>query len=121
MTDEERQRTMDFILSQQAKFSVDIEKSKESDDEIRRLLAEQREQFNEQLGRSNERLSRVEALIEQNALQQSHMNDVVGAVIERQDRTSEDIRNLTAVVNRIADAVAVLIDRDNAANGDRQT
>ena len=109
MTDEERQRTMDFILSQQAKFSADIDRLKESDDEVRRVLFEHMTQ-------SNERLSRVEAIVERNALQQSHMNDVVGAVIEQQDRTSEDVRSLTAVVNRIADAVAVLIDRDNAAN-----
>lgn len=30
MTDEERQRAMDFIVAQQAKFSVDIEKLNES-------------------------------------------------------------------------------------------
>ena len=30
MTDEERQRAMDFIVEQQAKFSVDIEKLNES-------------------------------------------------------------------------------------------
>lgn len=30
MTDEERQRAMDFIVEQQAKFSIDIEKLNES-------------------------------------------------------------------------------------------
>ena len=37
MTDEERQRTMDFIIAQQAQFSVDIQKLKESTQELREL------------------------------------------------------------------------------------
>jgi len=37
MTDEERQRTMDFIIAQQAQFSVDIQKLKESTQELSEL------------------------------------------------------------------------------------
>ena len=103
MTNEERERTMDFILSQQAKFSVDIEKLKESDDEIRRLLAEHLTRYNEQT--------------ELNEARATYTSNAINALFESQERTTQDVRNLTTVVNRVVDAVAALIDRDNAANG----
>lgn len=116
MTDEERERTMDFILSQQAKFSTDIDRLKESDDEIRRLLAEHLTRYNEHLTRYNEQaeLSAMRATYTSNAI--SALFESQERMSESQERTNQDVRNLTAVVNRIADAVAVLIDRDNAAN-----
>jgi hypothetical protein len=59
MTDEERQRTMDFILAQQAKNSVEIEKLVEAhrSAESRLSLTEQR------LDRDEYRLDRDERLL----------------------------------------------------------
>lgn len=108
MTNEEMERAMQFIVEQQAQFSVDIQRLNEADSELRRTLSEHQTQ-------SNERMSRLEAIVERVALQQAHMNDAVIAVVETQDRTNHDVRVLTTQVDRIAEAVAVLLDR--AGNG----
>lgn len=106
MTYEERERTMDFILVQQAKFSTDIDRLKESDDEIRRLLAEHLTRYNEHLTLYSEQSALNEA-------RATYVSNAINSLFESQERTTRDVRNLTTVVNRVVDAVAALIDRDN--------
>ncbi len=109
--DDKRQRQMDFILEQQAQFTVDIQLLRESDAELRRTLdafidqsATQFKQVAEQFEQSNERHARNERAIY--------------SLIETQERTSLDVQNLTTVVDRIADAVAFLLEqRKGEGNG----
>ncbi|MCP9492842.1 MAG: hypothetical protein MSG64_00135 [Pyrinomonadaceae bacterium MAG19_C2-C3] len=98
--DERRQRQMDFIIEQQAKFTTDIDRLRESDAELRSILAGY-------MIESNERMTRAEQLLY--------------ASLEGQESLRREVRNLTTVTDRIGDAVAFLIERDakrdNGANG----
>lgn len=98
--DERRQRQMDFIIEQQAKFTTDIDRLRESDAELRNILAGY-------MIESNERMTRAEQLLY--------------ASLEGQESLRQEVRNLTTVTDRIGDAIVVLLDRDaargNGANG----
>ncbi len=112
--DEQRQRQMDFILEQQAQFTVDIQLIKET-------IAAQGEQIAAHAAASavefeqvKERLTRTEALA-------ARTEQLLYGSLEGQDSLRQEVRRLTTVTDRIADAVAFLLDRDaargNGANG----
>ena len=126
--DERRQRQMDFILEQQSKFTIDIDRLRESDEELRSVLAGY-------MIESNERMTRAEQLVEraaqqsERAAQQSEQTaqlaertaQLLYASLEGQEGLRQEIRNLTTVTDRISDAVAFLLDREaargNGSNG----
>jgi hypothetical protein len=107
MTDEERQRAMDFIVAQQAKNSVEIEKVIES-----HRKAEHR------LGLTEHRLDRDERIlklmIRAGRRAQRHMRDQDG----RWERRFAEIREFQAHSDRRLDA---LIDIVRANNNGRST
>ena len=86
MTNEELEKRMEFILEQQAQFTVDIQQLRESqaqtDQVVNRLAAVTLEGFKD-----------VNAKID--ALVDSHLR-----LSEAQARTDESLRNLIAVVDR---------------------
>lgn len=117
--DDKRQRQMDFILEQQAQFSTDIQQIKET-------IAAQAEESN---ARHEQTQTTIHALIagqERNTVAIGALTESLGvldgrqqqaweaifALTESQDRTAADVRNLTAVVGRVTDAVADLMERD---------
>jgi len=109
--DERRQRQMDFILEQQAQFSVDIQLLKESMVEHKEAVISQREDFKAhveqsaaEFARANERLNRLEQLL-------------YGS-LENQDALRQEVRLVTTSVDRISETVAFLLEeRKRNGNG----
>jgi hypothetical protein len=93
MTNEEMQRTMEFIVNQQAQFTADIQKLQES------------QQFlQDSLGQTNQLLNRLAAATVKGF---EDVNAKINALVDAQIRTDENVkktdeavRNLTAVVDR---------------------
>ena len=79
MTDEEMQKAIEFIVSQQAQFASDIHKLRESQAETNQLL---------------NRLAAVTVKGFEDTTAK------INALIDAQMRTDETVRNLTAVVDR---------------------
>jgi len=73
---------------------------------IMNFLINRQEIFADQMMQSNARMTRLE--------------EAMIALTESQGQTNREVRNLTVVVDRIADAVAVLLDRANGTNGNNQ-
>ena len=57
MTDEERQRTMDFILQQQARFTADMQRSEEQTTTLRRVVVMMARQFRSERSDLRERVA----------------------------------------------------------------
>jgi acetolactate synthase small subunit len=89
MTDEDRQRTIDFILQQQAQFAVNIETLREAQTRTEKTvqgLATQVEQ--------------IAAQLQQNSRQQEHINGVVAVIADAQQHTDERLNALIDVVRQ---------------------
>ncbi len=86
MTEEERQRQMDFILGQQVQFVVDIGKLEDVVTRLANLTLQSQEETEKRTKDFDERLT---------ALTDSHIR-----LADSQARTEENIRNLTVVVDR---------------------
>ncbi len=124
MTNEELERVMNFIIERQEQFGIGIQQLRESDVELRRLLVEQMVQSDERMTRleeamaqSDERMTRIEGTTAQQQAGNQNMQAAIFALIESQQHTNADVRNLSTVVDRITEAVAVLLDRTDDANG----
>jgi len=98
MDDEERQRTMDFILQQQAQFSAGMQRLEEAD------------------ARADRRLGRLERtvvlMIRQFRRERRDLRERIAALVDSQIRTeeitrqnSEDIRALNAAMERDYEAI----------------
>jgi hypothetical protein len=90
MTNEEMQKTMEFILEHQAQFAADIQKLNESQAETNQLLNRLATVTLDRFERTDARAS---ALSEE-------VDAKFAALIDAQMRTDEAVRNLTAVVDR---------------------
>jgi len=111
--DERRQRQMDFILEQQAQFSVDIQLLKEAMVEHKETIIAQREDFNAhvehsaiEFARANERLNRLEQLLY--------------ASLEGQEDLRQQVKLTNTSVDRIVETVAFILEerkRNNGSNG----
>ncbi len=124
MTNEELERVMNFIIERQEQFGIGIQQLRQSDVELRRLLVEQMVQSDERMTRleeamaqSDERMTRIEGTTAQQQAGNQNMQAAIFALIESQQHTNADVRNLSTVVDRITEAVAVLLDRTDDANG----
>lgn len=120
-SDERRQRQMDFILEQQAQFTVDIQLIKETIATQARASAAEFEQVKERLSRAEALTARNADLTVRSADLAARTEQLLYASIEGQDSLRQEVRNLTTVVDRIGDAVTFLLDREaargNGANG----
>jgi hypothetical protein len=90
MTNEEMQRTMEFILNQQAQFVTNQQKT---DERLTRL-----EDIVGKLATAT--LSRFESLEAKLAEMSENFDRKIAALVDAQIRTEENVRNLTAVVDR---------------------
>jgi hypothetical protein len=105
MTDEERQRAMDFIVEQQAKFSVDIEQINESyrrsehrfdrDERILKLMIK--------AGRRARQHMREQDEVFQE--QRAHVDEKFAALAEAQTRTEESIAHTDKRLDALIDIV----------------
>ena len=114
MTDEERQRTMDFILQQQAQFTVNMQKLEEQQTQF----AEQQTQFAEQQAqfsagmqkleeadeRASKRLSRLERTLVLMARQfrreRRDLRERISALVDAQMKTEELVRQNSEAINQ---------------------
>lgn len=87
MTDEERQRTMDFILEQQAQFSVNIGVLQESQAALQGSQA-----------RTDEAVQALAVQVQNIARQQQHINEVVAVIADAQQHTDERLNALIEIV-----------------------
>ena len=97
MTYEEMQKTMQFILEQQAQFAADMQKAQESQAEtnqiVNRLAAAT-------LARFESTDARISALSEDVDAKFAALIDAQMRTDEAVKKTDEAVRNLTAVVDR---------------------
>ena len=87
MTEEEMQKKMEFILEQQARFTVNIDLLRE---------AQQRTETN---------LAEVAAAQAQMARAQTHMNEVVAVMAEAQERTDRKLAETDDRLNTLINVV----------------
>ena len=82
MTDEDRQRTIDFILEQQAQFAVNIEALREAQ------------------ARTDAAVGALATQVQNIARQQEHINEVVAVIADSQQHTDERLNALIDVVQQ---------------------
>jgi acetolactate synthase small subunit len=82
MTDEDRQRTMDFILEQQAQFSINIESLREAQ------------------ARTDAAIAQLTTQVQSIARQQEQINEVVAVIADAQQHTDERLNALIDVVEK---------------------
>jgi prefoldin subunit 5 len=87
MTDEDRQRTMDFILTQQAQFSINIESLRDNIESLREAQA-----------RTDATVAQLATQVQIIARQQEHMNEVVAVIADAQQHTDERLNVLIDIV-----------------------
>jgi chromosome segregation ATPase len=96
MTDGERQRQMDFILAQQAQFSVNMDALRESqartDESVSRLST--------QVEHLSTQVEHLTAQVQNIARQQAHINEVVAVIADAQQHTDERLNALIDVVQQ---------------------
>ncbi len=91
MTDEDRQRTIDFILEQQAQFAVNLESLRES-------FAVNLESLREAQARTDATVAALAGQVQIIARQQEHINNVVAVIAEAQQHTDERLNALIDIV-----------------------
>lgn len=108
MTDEERQRTMDFILNQQAQFAVNMQKSEERQaqfEERQAQFEERQAQFDANMqklevadSRSNKRIDRLERVlklaISSYRRERKETREKFDALVNAQTHTEDVVANL---------------------------
>ncbi|MDT4898726.1 MAG: hypothetical protein QOH25_3803 [Acidobacteriota bacterium] len=108
MTEEDRQRTMDFILEQQAQFSVNLEVMRETQAQFSTNLETMREgqartdatvaNLAVQVQGLAEQVQGIARQVQNNARQQEHINEVVAVIAESQQHTDERLNALIDIV-----------------------
>ncbi len=104
MTDEERQRMMDFILQQQAQFAAGMQRLEEAD------------------ARASVRMDRLERTLILMARrfrrERRDLRERINALIDSQMRTDEAVRSLTAATERNTKDITALSEKVEGENGD---
>lgn len=108
MTEEDRQRTMDFILEQQAQFYVSLESLREAqartDSTVAQLagqvqgVAGQVQSLAEQVQGIAGQVQGIAGQVQNMARQQEHINEVVAVIAESQQHTDERLNALIDIV-----------------------
>ena len=127
MTDEERQRTMDFILQHQAHFAAGMQRLEEQQSRF----AEQQTRFSENQERFSENQQRVDGRIDQLRRvvlmtvrqfrrERRDLRERIAALVDAQVRTEEAMRSLTATTERNSNDIATLSRKteDTGGGGD---
>jgi archaellum component FlaC len=94
MTNEEMQRTMEFIVEQQAQFAANMGQMQESMGQMQVSMAE----LAEAQKRTDATVERLASQVEQIARQQAHINEVVAVMADAQQHTDERLNALIDIV-----------------------
>jgi hypothetical protein len=98
MTDEERQRTMDFILRQQAQFAVGMQRLEEQQVSLRRVVVLMARQFRSERSDLRERIAALVDAQVKSEERSSRADDRLKRTEEIAERNSKDIAALTYTV-----------------------
>ena len=101
MSEEDRQRTMDFILEQQAQFYVSLGSLREAQahtDSTVAQLAGQVQSLAEQVQGIAGQVQGIAGQVQNMARQQEHINEVVAVIAESQQHTDERLNALIDIV-----------------------
>ncbi|HEY6186622.1 MAG TPA: hypothetical protein VIW80_03010 [Pyrinomonadaceae bacterium] len=101
MTPEEMKSTMDFILEQQAQFSVNLAKVEENLAKTQETVADlsvAQLRTNETVSRLALQVEQIAIQLEQNSRQQAHINEVVAVIADSQQHTGERLNALIDIV-----------------------
>jgi archaellum component FlaC len=94
MTDEDRQRQMDFILESQAQFAANMGQMQEQVGQMQVSISE----LTEAQKRTEATVERLATQVEQIARQQVHINEVVAIIAESQQHTDERLNALIDII-----------------------
>ena len=101
MDDAERQRTMDFILQQQAQITAGMQRFEEGMDRLEKADA--------RASRRLDRLERMFVLMTQQFRRERHdLRERIAALIDAQLRTEEAVRSLTVTTDRNSKDISAL-------------
>ncbi|MBV9926551.1 MAG: hypothetical protein JOZ96_16140 [Acidobacteria bacterium] len=93
MTFEEMERTMQFILEQQAQFAVNMAKAEE------RMAGHE-----ERMSESDERMARIEGIQENTARQIEHMGNALVALTESHEQMREEYARTQEALRELAES-----------------
>jgi chromosome segregation ATPase len=96
MTDEDRQRTMDFILEQQVQFTVNVELLRQRVE----TLTTNVEGLREAQARTDAAVGALTNQVQNIARQQAHINEVVAVIADAQQHTDERLNALIDIVQQ---------------------
>ena len=115
MDDAERQRTMDFILRQQAQFAAGMQRLEEQQAQLaerQAQFAEQQAQFAGSQQRTGGRIDRLERVVllmaRQFRRERRDLRERMSALVDAQIRTEEAVRSLAVTTERNSKDVASL-------------
>ena len=131
MTDEERQRTMDFILQQQAQFTVGMQRLEEQQaqfaagmqrlEEQQAQLTASQHQLTSSQQRTNGRMDRLERVVvlvaQQFRRERRDLRERIAALVDAQVKTEEITRQNSEAIRALAKA-ADEKSRGGGGNGD---
>lgn len=111
MNDEERQRTMDFILQQQAQFTVGMQKLEEQQAQFaerQSQLTEQQAQLTTDVQRTNTGLKRLERVVvlmaQQFRRERRDLRERISALVDAQVKTEEITRRNSEAIRALTKA-----------------
>lgn len=117
MTPEEMERTMQFILEQQAQLSVNMEKVEERRAKAEERRAEAEAKAEERRTESDERLTRIEGIQENTARQIEHLGDALVELTEAHTRTQSSLSELAEAHARTQETVRELAESHAQTQG----
>src|SRR5215213_2724441 len=122
MTDEERQRTMDFILQQQAQFTVGMQKLEEQQSQLteqQSQLAGQQARLTTDVQSTNAGLKRLERVVvlmaQQFRRERRDLRERISALVDAQVKTEEITRQNSEAIRALTKAAD---ESNGGANGD---
>jgi predicted nucleic acid-binding Zn-ribbon protein len=122
MDDTERQRTMDFILQQQAQFAAGMQRLEEADaraskrlGRLERTVILMAQQFRRERRDLRERITALGDARVTADERTSHLDEKMNALIDSQIRTEEALRSLAAVTERNSRDITALAEGNKAS------
>lgn len=100
MTYEEMQKTMQFILEQQAQFTANQQQTDERVARLEANMAELTHDMGERVSRLETNMADMSSAMSEMARTQTHMNEVVAVMVETHRRTEEKLDAFIGVLER---------------------
>jgi len=100
MTYEEMQKTMQFILDQQAQFTANQQQVEERVSRLETNMAEMSREVGERVSRLETNMADMSLAMSEMARTQAHVNEVVAAMLDTHRHTEEKLDAFIGVLER---------------------